>query len=81
MLRAATACENADVTVSFLNTCPFQLILTTSGRCFYCTLEIYTISIPQAQRKAVENLAQLVTNGDELGQAGKKLPLASERIQ
>ena len=45
------------------------------------TLEIYTISIPQAQRKAVENLAQLVTNGDELGQAGKKLPLASERIQ
>jgi integrase len=45
------------------------------------TLEICTISIPQAQRKAVENLAQLVTNGDELGQAGKELPLASERIQ
>src|SRR5439155_12770742 len=45
------------------------------------TLEIYTISIPQAQRKAVENLAHLVTNGDELGQAGRKLSLASERIQ
>ncbi len=45
------------------------------------TLEIYTISIPAAQRKAVENLSDLVTNGDELGQLGGKLPLASERIQ
>jgi hypothetical protein len=45
------------------------------------TLEIYTISIPAAQRKAVENLSDLVTNGDELAKLGGKLPLASERIQ
>lgn len=45
------------------------------------TLEIYTISIPAAQRKAVENLSVLVTNGDELGQLGGKLALATERIQ
>ncbi len=45
------------------------------------TLEIYTISIPQAQRKAVENLSDLVTNGDELAKLGENLPLASERIQ
>jgi integrase len=45
------------------------------------TLEIYTISIPAAQRKAVENLSDLVTNGDELGQLGGKPPLATERIQ
>jgi hypothetical protein len=44
-------------------------------------LEIYTISIPQAQREAVENLAHLVTNGDESGPGGKTLALASERIQ
>ena len=45
------------------------------------TLEIYTISIPQAQRKAVENLSDLVTNGDELAKLGENLPLATERIQ
>ena len=45
------------------------------------TLEIYTISIPAAQRKAVENLSDLVTNGDELAKLGGKLPLATERIQ
>ena len=45
------------------------------------TLELYTISIPSAQRKAVENLSDLVTNGDELGQLGGTLPLATERIQ
>jgi integrase len=45
------------------------------------TLEIYTISIPQAQRKAVENLSVLVTNGDEFAKLGEDLPLASERIQ
>ena len=45
------------------------------------TLEIYTISIPQAQRQAVENLSVLVTNGDDLAKLGEKLPLASERIQ
>jgi len=45
------------------------------------TLEIHTISIPAAQHKAVENLSVLVTNGDELGQLGRKLALATERIQ
>ncbi|MGA2858226.1 MAG: tyrosine-type recombinase/integrase [Candidatus Sulfotelmatobacter sp.] len=45
------------------------------------TLEIYTISIPAAQPKAVENLSDSVTNGDKLGQRGGKLPLATERIQ
>jgi integrase len=45
------------------------------------TLEIYTILIPEAQRKAVENLSDLVTNGDELAKLGGNLPLASERIQ
>ncbi len=45
------------------------------------TLEIYTISIPQAQRKAVENLSDLVTSGDELAKLGENLPLATERIQ
>jgi hypothetical protein len=44
------------------------------------TLEICTISIPATQRKAVENLLDLVTNGDEMGQLGGKLPLATERI-
>jgi len=45
------------------------------------TLEIYTISMPQAQRKAVENLPDLVINGDELAKLGEELPLATERIQ
>jgi integrase len=45
------------------------------------TLEIYTITIPAAQRKAVENLSVLVTNGDELVKLGDKLPLATQRIQ
>jgi integrase len=45
------------------------------------TLEIYTISIPAAQRKAVENLSDSVTNGDELAKLDGKLPLATERIQ
>jgi uncharacterized Zn finger protein len=33
-----------------------------------------------AQRKAVENLSDLLTN-DELGQLGKELPHATERIE
>jgi hypothetical protein len=45
------------------------------------TLEIYTITIPAAQRKAVENLSVLVTNDDELVKLGEKLPLATQRIQ
>ena len=44
------------------------------------TLEIYDLD-SAAQRKAVENLSVLVTNGDELAKLGEKLPLASERIQ
>ena len=36
------------------------------------TLELYTISIPQAQRKAVENLSVLVTNGGEFGQNSER---------
>jgi integrase len=32
------------------------------------TLELYTLPIPAHLREAVENLSQLVTNGDELGQ-------------
>jgi len=39
------------------------------------------LSIPAAQRKAVENLSDLVTNGDELAKLGENLPLATERIQ
>jgi hypothetical protein len=35
---------------------------------------------PAAQRKAVENLSVLVTNGDELGQRGGKLPLATSDL-
>jgi hypothetical protein len=45
------------------------------------TLEIYTITIPAAQRKAVENLSVLATNDDELVKLGEKLPLATQRIQ
>ena len=32
------------------------------------TLELYTVPIPAHLREAVENLSQLVTNGDEFGQ-------------
>jgi hypothetical protein len=32
-------------------------------------------------KKAGDNLSDLVTNGDELGQIGAKLPFATERIQ
>jgi integrase len=45
------------------------------------TLEIYTVSIPQAQRKAVENLTRMVTNSDELVQVGEKLPMLTQQIQ
>jgi len=45
------------------------------------TLEIHAISISQAQRKAVETLSDLVTNGDELAKLGGNLPLANERIR
>jgi integrase len=45
------------------------------------TLEIYTVPIPAHQRAAVENLARLVTNGDELEQCAGKLPETIQRIQ
>jgi integrase len=45
------------------------------------TLEIYTVSIPQAQRRAVENLSRMVTNGDELVKVGEKLPMLTQQIQ
>jgi hypothetical protein len=45
------------------------------------TLELYTMTIPAAQRKAAENLSVLVTNGDELAKLEGKLPLSTERIQ
>jgi len=45
------------------------------------TLEIYTIAITQAQRKAVENLSHLATNGHELGKTREKLPMLTEWIQ
>jgi integrase len=45
------------------------------------TLEIYTVPIPAHQRAAVESLARLVTNGDELGQNAEDLPEALQQIQ
>ena len=45
------------------------------------TLEIYTVPIPAHQRAAVENLARLVTNGDELEQCAGKLPETTQQIQ
>ncbi|MFY9559299.1 MAG: hypothetical protein WAQ52_03615 [Terriglobales bacterium] len=45
------------------------------------TLEIYTVPIPAHQRAAVDKLAQLVTNGDELEQCAVGLPDATQQIQ
>ena len=45
------------------------------------TLEIYTLPVPGHQRKAVEDLAQLVTNGDESGKHLQGLPPATQQIQ
>jgi len=45
------------------------------------TVEIYTVWIPQAQRRAVENLSRMVTNGDELVKVGEKLPMLTQQIQ
>lgn len=45
------------------------------------TLEIYTVPIPAHQRAAVENLAQWVTNGDELEQCAAGLPDPTQQIQ
>ena len=38
------------------------------------TLEIYTVPIPAHLRVAVENLSQLVTNGDEFGPIAEETP-------
>jgi integrase len=38
------------------------------------TLELYTVPIPAHLREAVENLSQLVTNGDEFGQIAEGVP-------
>jgi integrase len=45
------------------------------------TFEIYTVPLPEHQREAVENLARLVTNGDELPKAAPELQLLTEQIQ
>jgi hypothetical protein len=42
------------------------------------TLEVYTLPIPAHLRLAVENLSQLVTNGDELHQSGDEVLAAAE---
>jgi len=45
------------------------------------TLEIYTLPVPGHQRTAVENLAQMVTNGDESGKRLEGRPPATQQIQ
>lgn len=45
------------------------------------TLEIYTFPVPEHQRMAVENLAQMVTNGDESDKRLEGLPPATQQIQ
>jgi integrase len=42
------------------------------------TLEVYTLPIPSHLRLAVENLAQLVTNGDELHRSGEEVPAVAK---
>jgi hypothetical protein len=42
------------------------------------TLEVYTLPIPAHLRLAVENLSQLVTNGDESQQLGEEEPAVAE---
>jgi len=45
------------------------------------TLEIYTLPVPNHQREAVENLAEMVTNSDEPEKRLEDLPSATEQIQ
>ena len=45
------------------------------------TLEIYTFPVPDHQRMAVENLARMVTNGDEPEPRADVLPEATQQIQ
>ncbi len=42
------------------------------------TLEVYTIPIPAHLRLAVENLSQLVTDGDEFDQSDEKVPAVAK---
>jgi integrase len=45
------------------------------------TLEVYTLPIPANLRDAVENLAQLVTNGDEFSQIADEVPAVAQSNQ
>jgi len=45
------------------------------------TLEVYTLPVPSHQRAAVENLARMVTNGDESDRRLDKLPPATLQTQ
>jgi integrase len=45
------------------------------------TLEVYTIPIDQKRREVVENLADLVTNGDEFGLKEQGLRMPTTRLQ
>jgi len=45
------------------------------------TLEIYTFPVPEHQRMAVENLARMVTNGDESDERREGLPPTTQQIQ
>lgn len=42
------------------------------------TLEVYTLPIPAHLRLAVENLSQLVTNGDQLHQSGDEVSVVTK---
>ena len=42
------------------------------------TLEVYTLPIPAHLREAVENLSQLVTNGDEFGQIAEEISAVTQ---
>jgi hypothetical protein len=43
--------------------------------------EVYTLPVPNHQRAAVENLARMVTNGDESDKHLERLPPATQQIQ
>jgi integrase len=45
------------------------------------TLELYTLPVPDHQRAAVENLARMVTNGDEREPSAEELLPATQQIQ
>lgn len=45
------------------------------------TMQHYTVSIPGHQRQAIENLAELVTNGDDLRQGIEPQRVYTEQIQ